>query len=118
MSLLNLIGIGTAYAAAGVPAHGNEGSLMSVLPMLVIFVLIFYFLLIRPQSKRQKEHRKLIEGVGKGDEIVTAGGIMGKVTQVDENAVHLVIAKDVEITLQKASISSVLPKGTLKSIEG
>ena len=119
MNLLNLIGIGTAYAdTPGTPMHTGEGGLMSVLPMLIIFILIFYFLLIRPQSKRQKEHRKLIESVTKGDEVVTTGGIMGKVSSVDENAIRLMIAKDIEITIQKASISSVLPKGTLKSIEG
>src|SRR3990167_8304257 len=113
MNLLNLIGIGTAYAdTPGTPMHKGEGGLMSVLPMLVIFILIFYFLLIRPQSKRQKEHRKLIESVAKGDEIVTTGGMMGKVSYVDENAIRLIIAKDIEITLQKSAISSVLPKGT------
>ncbi|MDC1436231.1 preprotein translocase subunit YajC [Gammaproteobacteria bacterium] len=81
------------------------------------FILIFYFMLIRPQSKRAKEHKALIEGVGKGDEVITAGGIIGKVTKVDEQYVSVTVAENVELKMQKSSVSAVLPKGTIKSIE-
>ncbi|MGA1742366.1 MAG: preprotein translocase subunit YajC [Pseudohongiellaceae bacterium] len=81
------------------------------------FILIFYFMLIRPQSKRAKEHKALIEAIGKGDEVITAGGILGKVTKVDEQYVAIVVADNVELKMQKSSVSAVLPKGTIKSIE-
>jgi preprotein translocase subunit YajC len=81
------------------------------------FILIFYFMLIRPQSKRAKEHKALVEAIGKGDEVITAGGILGKVTKVDEQYVSLVVAENVELKMQKSSVSAVLPKGTIKSIE-
>jgi preprotein translocase subunit YajC len=81
------------------------------------FILIFYFMLIRPQSKRAKEHKALIQGIGKGDEVITAGGILGKVTQVDEQYVSVTVAENVELKMQKSSVSAVLPKGTIKSIE-
>lgn len=81
------------------------------------FILIFYFMLIRPQSKRAKEHKALIEAIGKGDEVITAGGILGKVTKVDEQYVAIVVAENVELKMQKSSVSAVLPKGTIKSIE-
>jgi len=81
------------------------------------FILIFYFMLIRPQSKRAKEHKALIEAIGKGDEVITAGGILGKVTKVDEQYVAIVVADNVELKMQKSSVSAVLPNGTIKSIE-
>ncbi|MBN4053552.1 preprotein translocase subunit YajC [Haliea sp. AH-315-K21] len=81
------------------------------------FILIFYFMLIRPQSKRAKEHKSLIQGIGKGDEVITAGGILGKVTKVDEQYVSVTVAENVELKMQKSSVSAVLPKGTIKSIE-
>jgi len=81
------------------------------------FILIFYFMLIRPQSKRAKEHKALIEAIGKGDEVITAGGILGKVTKVDEQYVAIVVADNVELKMQKSSVSAVLPNGTIKSIQ-
>ncbi len=81
------------------------------------FILIFYFMLIRPQSKRAKEHKTLIEAISKGDEVITAGGILGKVTKVNEQYVSLTVADNVELKMQKSSVSAVLPKGTIKSIE-
>tara|TARA_R110000772_G_scaffold136584_9_gene245390 strand:- start:1420 stop:1764 length:345 start_codon:yes stop_codon:yes gene_type:complete len=81
------------------------------------FILIFYFMLIRPQSKRAKEHKALISGIGKGDEVITAGGILGKVTKVDEQYVSVAVTDNVELKMQKSSVSAVLPKGTIKSIE-
>jgi preprotein translocase subunit YajC len=82
------------------------------LPMIVIFVA-FYFLLIRPQQKRQKEHTALISAISSGDEVVTAGGVLGKVTAVSEHYVTLQVAENVEIKVQKSTVSAVVPKGTI-----
>ena len=87
---------------------------MSFLPLIVIFV-IFYFLLIRPQMKRSKEHRKLVEELSTGAEIVTNGGLLGRITRVDESFVTVEFADKVEIKVQKNAIASVMPKGTIKS---
>ena len=117
MSILNIIGIGTALAANHDAAHPqNVGAgLLGMLPMLLIFIFVFYFLLIRPQSKRAKQHRQLIENLGVGDEVVTSGGMLGKVSKLQEKFIILQIAKDVEITIQKSAIASILPKGTMES---
>lgn len=88
--------------------------LMQILPLVVIFV-IFYFLMLRPQLKKQKEHRKLLEGLQSDDEVIIAGGIMGRVKRIAESTVVVEIAPNVEISVQKPSIQTVLPKGTLKS---
>ena len=95
---------------------GGQGSAMSSIFMLVIFGLIFYFMLIRPQSKRAKEHKGMVEALQKGDEIVTNGGILGKITKVGENFITVTIANNVDINVQKHSVSTALPKGTIKSI--
>jgi len=78
-------------------------------------ILIFYFILIRPQSKRAKEHRELVGGLSKGDEVVTNGGMLGKITGVSEQYVTLEVADNVELKIQKQSIATVLPKGSLKA---
>jgi preprotein translocase subunit YajC len=106
--------IGTAYAqsAAGGSA-GNE--LLTLLPMIGIFV-VFYFLLIRPQQKRAKEQKAMIGALQKGDECVTAGGIVGKVTKLDDNYVTLQVAGGTEIAFQRNAITALLPKGSLKAI--
>jgi len=112
MSLL----ISNAFAAAtegATPAHA-DGS-FSLIMIVAIFVL-FYFMLIRPQNKRAKEHRALINDIKAGDEIVTLGGILGKVVSVDELYIKVSVAENVEIKLQRSAISSILPKGTLKSL--
>ena len=88
---------------------------MSLLPLVIIFV-IFYFLLIRPQTKRAKEHRKMVEAMAVGDEVVTNGGIAGKVTKVGEQFVAVEAAEGVELKVQKHAIATVLPKGTLKTL--
>lgn len=107
--------ISDAVAASAASGPQSGSPMMSII-MLAGFVLIFYFLLWRPQSKRAKEHRELISGLEKGDEIVTAGGIIGKVSKlVSDDVLAVVIAEGVEIRLKKVSVSSVLPKGTLKS---
>ncbi|MEM7217963.1 MAG: preprotein translocase subunit YajC [Pseudomonadota bacterium] len=84
---------------------------------LGVFVLIFYFLLIRPQNKRRKEHQALMAGLEKGDEVVTAGGIVGEVTKVEEDFVQLKVGEGVKLRFQKSAVGATLPKGTLKSLE-
>lgn len=91
---------------------GGPGGLTSFLPMIALFV-IFYFLLIRPQQKRQKEHRSMVAGLAKGDEVVTMGGLLGKITTVDENFISLEITKGTEVKVQKASVQAMMPKGTV-----
>ncbi|HBW82965.1 MAG: preprotein translocase subunit YajC [Gammaproteobacteria bacterium] len=80
-----------------------------------MFVL-FYFVLWRPQSKRAKEHKELVDGIDKGDEVMTSGGLMGKVTRVNEEYVAIEVAKEVELKLQKSAIAAALPKGTINQI--
>jgi preprotein translocase subunit YajC len=118
MSLLSLLGISSAHAATttATPAATPEGGFLSVLPMLIIFIAVFYFLLVRPQSKRAKEQRRLLENLAVGDEVLTTGGIIGRLTKLRDAYVVITTGKDVEMTFQKASIASILPKGTLDSI--
>lgn len=93
---------------------GAGGGLIGLLPMILIFV-VFYFLLIRPQQKRAKEHREMVAAIVKGDEVVTNGGILGKVTETDDNFVSVDIASGVTVRVQRAAISQLMPKGTVKS---
>jgi preprotein translocase subunit YajC len=88
---------------------------MSLLVMMVLFFAVFYFMAIRPQMKRAKEHRALLAGLSKGDEVVAAGGIAGRVEDLGEHFVGIEIANGVTIKVQKNAITAVLPKGTLKS---
>ena len=106
--------ISSAYAQSD--AAGQQQSAMFNIIFFGGFALIFYFLIWRPQSKRAKEHRELMSSLNKGDEVMTNGGILGKLTKVDDNYIVLQIHDNVEIKMQKSSISAVLPKGTLKSI--
>lgn len=103
--------------AAG--AASPEGTLMSFLPLLFIFA-VFYFMAIRPQMKRQKEHKAMVEALQKGDEIIAAGGILGKVSKVGESYLTLEVDmqgdKPVEILVQRGAVQSILPKGTLKDV--
>ena len=85
--------------------------------LLVGFVAIFYFLLWRPQSKRRKEHQSLMGSLDKGDEVVTAGGIVGQITKVEDDFVALKVAENIEFRVQKSSVSATLPKGTLQSLD-
>ena len=87
---------------------------MTMLPLVLIFV-VFYFLLIRPQSKRQKQHREMVQNLGTGDEVVTAGGVLGKVTGVKEQFLTIEVANGVELKIQRNTISRVMPKGTVKA---
>ncbi|GAB2908163.1 preprotein translocase subunit YajC [Paraburkholderia jirisanensis] len=99
----------------GSAAGGAESSLMSFLPLILMFAVL-YFIMIRPQMKRQKEHRSMLAAMAKGDEVVTNGGIVGKVTKVTDAYVGVEIAEGTEITVQKASVTTILPKGTIKSL--
>ena len=94
---------------------GDLGQWTGLLPIVLMFVLL-YFMLIRPQMKRAKEHKSMTEGLQKGDEIVTSGGVLGKITKVSEFYVALEIASGVEVNIQKGAVQTLLPKGTIKSI--
>jgi preprotein translocase subunit YajC len=99
--------------AAGTPSPTDP--LMSMLPLIVIFIL-FYFMLIRPQMKRSKEQKKMLEAIQKGDEVITASGLVGKVTKVGEQYVGLEIATGVVTNVQKSAVATLLPKGTIKTL--
>jgi len=112
--------ISDALAQTAPPAAaGGDQIWTSILFMVLIFV-VFYFLLIRPQVKRQKEHKALIDALNKGDEVLTTGGVIGKVTDLTDQYATLQIAtvdqKPVEISLQRSAVQTLLPKGTMKSI--
>ena len=102
--------IASAYAQDA----AQPGGLMSFLPLIIIFV-IFYFLLIRPQMKRAKEHKKLVAQLGNGDEVVTNGGILGRITDVGESFITVELTDNVQIKVQRHAISSIMPKGTIES---
>ena len=108
--------ISDAFAQAAAPAQSDASSLISLLPMVGILI-IFYFLLIRPQSKRAKEHKQMVEALQRGDEVITNGGILGLVVNVSDDYVIVEIAPSVEVTLLRSSAQTLLPKGTLRSIE-
>lgn len=101
----------TAPAAAG--GGDMTSTLTSMLPLLLMFVVL-YFVMIRPQMKKQKEHRAMIEALAKGDEVVTAGGLLGRVTRLGDGFIGLELATGVEVQMQRASVVQVLPKGTMK----
>jgi len=110
MNALSDFFVSPAFAQDG----GAMGQLGAFLPLIIIFVL-FYFLLIRPQNKRQKEHREMVDALAAGDEVVTGGGVLGKVHEVGEQFVTVEVANNVSIKIQKHTIASVMPKGTIKS---
>ncbi len=110
---MNLL-ISDAHAADLGTTAGPGGSILGFLPLIVIFV-IFYFLLIRPQSKRAKEQKAMIAAIAKGDEIVTNGGVLGRITEVGEAFVTVEVADGVSIKLQRQAIAALMPKGTIKS---
>ena len=102
--------ISSAHAAA--PAQPGGG--MEFFIMIGIFFAIMYFMIIRPQTKRAKQHKTLIDSLGKGDEVVVTGGLLGKIRSLDENFITLEIASGVEVQIQRQAITSVMPKGTMK----
>ena len=107
--------ISLAHAQTAGAAADPTGGLMQMLPMILMFVVL-WFLMIRPQMKKTKEHKALLEALAKGDEVVTQGGIVGKVVKVGDSYVTVEIATGTEVVLQKPAIGLVLPKGTLKSL--
>ena len=106
--------ISSAYAQAA-PAAGGDAGLMGFLPLILMFVLL-YFLMIRPQMKRAKEQKTMVDGLAKGDEVITAGGVLGKITKLNDAYLTVEIAPGTEITVQRAAVQTLLPKGTLKSV--
>lgn len=101
-------------AAAATPT--TTQSIISMLPMIAILVLFMYFMVIRPQSKRAKDHKKLMDNLQKGDEVMTIGGILGKIEKLADDFVVLSIAENTNIIAQKSSIANVVPRGTIKSV--
>jgi preprotein translocase subunit YajC len=107
--------ISSAYAQAAAPA-GSDPGFIGFLPIILMFVLL-YFLMIRPQMKRAKETKAMIEALQKGDEVITAGGVVGSITKLGEQYVTLEIATGTEIVVQRAAVQAPLPKGTIKSLQ-
>ncbi|MGQ9660328.1 MAG: preprotein translocase subunit YajC [Thermochromatium sp.] len=102
-----------AQGEAAAPAAGDP--FMALLP-LVLFAIIFYFLLIRPQAKRQKEHRKIVESLAKGDEIITLGGMAGRIVDLGENFALVEVADGVKVKVRRTAVEALLPKGTLQEL--
>jgi preprotein translocase subunit YajC len=105
--------ISSAYAQS---AGGGDAGFIGLLPIILMFVLL-YFLMIRPQMKRAKETKAMIEALQKGDEVITAGGMIGRITRISDAYIGLEIAPNMEINVQKAAVQILLPKGTIKSIQ-
>ena len=105
--------ISNAYAQA---AAGGDAGFMGLLPIILMFVLL-YFLMIRPQMKRAKEQKQMIEALQKGDEVVTVGGVVGRIAEMRDAYVSLEIAPAIEISVQRSAVQTLLPKGTMKSLK-
>jgi preprotein translocase subunit YajC len=110
--------ISEAFAQAAPPATGSTdpmglGGLGGMLPLVLMFVVL-YFIMIRPQMKRQKEHKAMVDALAKGDEVVTSGGVLGKVSKIGDTFVGLEVAQGVEIQIQRSAVVQVMPKGTVK----
>jgi preprotein translocase subunit YajC len=106
--------ISTAYAQAATPASGGD-TLMGMLPIILMFVIL-YFLMIRPQMKKAKEHKTMIEALQKGDEVI-AVGILGKIAKITDNYLSLEVAPNTTIQVQKQAVTTLLPKGTIKDVQ-
>ncbi len=105
--------ISSAFAQTAAAGGDVQSSLMSMLPLVLMFVVL-YFVMIRPQMKKQKEHRAMIEALAKGDEVVTVGGVLGRVSKISDNNLSLEVASGVELQVQRSAVVQVLPKGSLK----
>ncbi|HSG75347.1 MAG TPA: preprotein translocase subunit YajC [Burkholderiales bacterium] len=105
--------ISNAYAQA---AGGGDPGFVGLLPIVLMFVLL-YFLMIRPQMKRAKEHKQMVEALQKGDEVITSGGVVGRISKMGDAYVTLEIAPNTEISVQRAAVQTLLPKGTMKTIQ-
>ena len=105
--------ISNAYAQA---AGGGDSGFVGLLPIVLMFVLL-YFLMIRPQMKRAKEHKQMVEALQKGDEVITAGGVVGRISKMGEGYVTLEIAPNTEISVQRTAVQTLQPKGTMKTLQ-
>ncbi|AUN94071.1 preprotein translocase subunit YajC [Pseudazoarcus pumilus] len=105
--------ISNAYAQAAGDASAT-GGLMGLLPLILMFVIL-WFLMIRPQMKRAKEHKAMVAALAKGDEVITQGGMAGRISEIDDNFVNLEVADNVNIVVQRGAVATVLPKGTLRA---
>ncbi|GAB4403029.1 MAG: preprotein translocase subunit YajC [Rhodoferax sp.] len=105
--------ISPAFAQAAAAPNDATSGLMGLLPMVLMFVVL-WFVMIRPQMKKAKAHQAMVAALAKGDEVVTSGGLLGKITKVGDNYLHLEVAQGVEVQLQREAVSVVLPKGTIK----
>ena len=106
--------ISSAFAQTAPAAGGDmQSTLMSMLPLALMFVVL-YFVMIRPQMKRQKEHKAMIDALAKGDEVATVGGLLGKISRIGDTTLGLELASGVEVNLQRSAVVQVLPKGTVK----
>ena len=109
--------ISSAFAQTAPAAAAADGGMMSsitgMLPLVLMFVVL-YFVMIRPQMKRQKEHRAMVEAMAKGDEVATAGGLLGRVVDLDEQFLYVEVAPGVKVQLQRHAVTQVLPKGSVK----
>ncbi len=105
--------ISQAFAQTAGAAGGTESSLLTLAPLALMFVVL-YFIMIRPQMKKQKEHKAMIEALAKGDEVVVGGGVIGRVSKLGESFVYVEVANGVELQVQRAAVVQVLPKGTFK----
>jgi preprotein translocase subunit YajC len=107
--------ISNAFAQVAPAAAGGstESTLLSLLPLVLMFVVL-YFIMIRPQMKKQKEHRAMVEALAKGDEVIIAGGVLGRVAKLGDSFINVEVAGNVELQVQRASVLQVLPKGTYK----
>ncbi|HEY9095971.1 MAG TPA: preprotein translocase subunit YajC [Hydrogenophaga sp.] len=105
--------ISSAYAQAAAAGGDTQSTIMGLLPLVLMFVVL-YFVMIRPQMKRQKEHKAMVEALAKGDEVVTAGGFLGKISKIGDVYVGVELASGVEVQMQRSAVTQVLPKGTVK----
>lgn len=110
-----LISLAHAQQTTTSPAAGQGAGLLDFLPFVLVLIAL-YFIMVRPQMKRAKEHRTMVEAIAKGDEVVTQGGIAGKVSKVGDNFITLEVAENTEVQVQKQAVQLLLPKGTLKSL--
>ena len=116
MSFTSLLGITSSHAASTTAAaQHHQGGFLSMLPMLILIALVFYFLMVRPQQKRAKAQKSLMAKLAVGDEIVTVGSIVGKLSKLRDGFIVLLTAQGIEITMSKSAIESVLPKGTMEN---
>ena len=114
ISIFAVLGLLSSNAfAAGI----GGGNIMSILPMIILLVVFMYFMIIRPQSKRAKEHKGLMDSLKKGDEIVTIGGLLGKIDNITDDFIQVILSESSSITIQRNAVANVLPKGTMKTVK-